>query len=129
MAKEILLDYILVTNQLPTDWETWTPVGPGARRGAGVVKYDMITSIPEWETLEVCRQLYNMCDERWPREFERLDLTDIQFQLCEFAKYEKTKTGVGRPKRKFHPTIDDITKRSPTNPRAAMDSIIRDFLS
>jgi hypothetical protein len=42
-----------------------------------------------------------------------LDLTDIQFQLCEFAKYWKAKTLVGRPKKTFSPTIDDVTRRAP----------------
>lgn len=38
-----------------------------------------------------------------------LDLTDIQFQLCEFDKYNRAKHGLGRPKRRFRPTIDKVT--------------------
>ena len=48
-----------------------------------------------------------------PDPVVELDLTDIQFQLCEFAKYWKAKTLVGRPKKTFSPTIDDVTRRAP----------------
>jgi len=109
MAKEIILDYMLITEWIPNDWQTWTPVGPGARRGAGIVKYNVIKGIPEWEALDVIKKLYETCSYFLDTN-TYLDLTDIQFQLCEFAKYEKARTGVGRPKRKFNPTIDEITK-------------------
>jgi hypothetical protein len=109
MAKEVLLDYILATGWVPTDWTTWTPVGPGGRRGAGVVKYNVIKGISEWEALSVIRQLYHDRAAFWPDDYVQLDLTDIQFQLCEFAKYMKAVTGVGAPKRRFRPTIDSVT--------------------
>lgn len=110
MAKEVLLDYILITDWKPDDWDTWTPVGPGGRRGAGIVKYDVMGGIPEWEALEVIRELYAMRNIEWPDDMVNLDITDIQFQLCEFAKYEKARHQFGRPKRRFRPTIDSITK-------------------
>lgn len=119
MAKEILLDYVLATGWKPSDWMTWTPVGPGGRRGAGVVKYDEIRGISEAEALEVIREVYATTEERWPESFYaggyefvgvELDLTDIQFQFCEFAKYMKAKTGVGKPKRLFRPTEDNMTR-------------------
>lgn len=110
MAKEVLLDYILVTGWTPSDWTTWTPIGPGGRRGAGVVRDDMVYSISTVEALDVCRQLYERRFQYWPPDMVELDLTDIQFQLCEFAKYEKARRGVGRPKRTFRPTIDAVTK-------------------
>lgn len=118
IAKEILLDYILATDWTPDDWSTWTPIGPGARKGASWVRYGVIEKISEVEALEVCQELYAMRDERWPEchgerehtyEFPKLELTDVQFQLCEVAKYQKAKTGVGQPKRKFKPTVDDVT--------------------
>lgn len=136
MAKEVLLDYVLATGWRPRDWETWTPVGPGARLGAGVVRDGVLFRLSEAEALEVCRELYagrHQQDSRtgvtpWPETMlvglsdgssdgtlvnvPDLDLTDVQFQLCEFAKYEKARTGVGRPKRLFRPTVDDVTCRS-----------------
>lgn len=111
MAKEVLLDYILTTGWSPLDWETWTPIGPGGRLGAGIVKYGGIVRIPDSEAIGVIRELYEMRHERWPEENPSLDLTDIQFQLCEFAKYIKAVQGYGRPKRKFQPIIDRITMR------------------
>ncbi len=110
MAKEVLLDYILATGWVPDDWETWTPVGPGARKGASVVKYDEIERISESEALEVIREVYAGRHEHWPDDYVALDLTDIQFQFCEYAKYRKAETGVGRPKSRFRPTVDDVTK-------------------
>lgn len=109
MAKEVLLDYILATEWTPEDWTTWTPVGPGGRRGAGFVRDNVIAGIKEAEALEVIRELYSRRGDYWPTNYVDLDLTDIQFQLCEVAKYMKAKTGIGRPKRRFHPTFDKIT--------------------
>ena len=74
-----------------------------------MVKYGIVKGIPESEALQVCRELYGMREVAWPKDFVDLDLTDIQFQLCEFAKYMKVKLGVGKPKRIFRPTIDEVT--------------------
>lgn len=115
MAKEICLDYVLATGEKPDDWQTWTPVGPGARRGAAWVRDgEMYRGLDEYSALQVCREIYATRDDPqsqfWSHEIE-LDLTDIQFQLCEFDKYMRAKTGAGKPKRKFRPTIDEITRR------------------
>lgn len=119
MAKEILLDYVLITTPwLPQDWQTWTPVGPGARRGAGQILHGRVCSVSETQALEVCRDLYARRVDQWPESLivaseeiatPELDLTDVQFQLCEWAKYRKVAEGSGRPKRLFRPTSDDIT--------------------
>lgn len=109
MAKEVLLDYMLATEWTPSDWQTWTPIGPGAQRGAGVVRTGSVEKISKSRTLDVCLHLFRNRDESWPHEV-KLDLTDIQFALCELAKYRKAQTGVGRPKKRFQPTVDDVTK-------------------
>lgn len=111
MAKEVLLDYILATGWVPDDWTTWTPVGPGARKGAGVVRYGSLLKLKEEEALEVCRELYSLHEEYWPDNYEPLALTDVQFTLCEWAKYFKVLAGEGSPKRRFSPTQDDVTVR------------------
>lgn len=119
MAKEIYLDYLLASGIVPTDWQTWTPVGPGGRRGASRIKYGIPDKIPDSEALEVIRDLYAQRDEYWPETFDggeedrqytlpRLDLTDVQFQLCEFDKYSRVAEG-RRPKRLFRPTYDHVT--------------------
>lgn len=111
MAKEVLLDYMLATKWRPNDWSTWTPVGPGARRGATYVEHGYLRpAMNEHESLEVIQELYAERDECWLEGMVDLDLTDIQFQLCEYAKYIRFATGGTRPKRKFRPTEDDITR-------------------
>lgn len=117
MAKEIYLDYLLASGIKPTDWQTWTPVGPGGRRGASRIRYGIDDKISETEALEVIRDLYSKRDEHWPAKISGdgisyfmpdLDLTDVQFQLCEFDKYSRVAEG-RRPKRLFRPTKDDVT--------------------
>lgn len=108
MAKEVLLDYMIVTGWRPTDWQTWTPVGPGARRGAAVVLDHDSRMVSPTITLETCRELYDRRLKRWAHDVS-LDLTDVQFGLCEFAKYEGALRGI-RPKRLFSPTIDETTR-------------------
>ena len=39
----------------------------------------------------------------WPKEYGKLSPTDIQFQLCEFDKYERVRLGQGRPRSKYKP--------------------------
>ena len=125
MAKEILLDHILATGVKPSDWKTWTPVGPGGKRGASRIKRGWADKMSESEALDVIREVYELRDQYWPAfividlpddmegsisvNTPKLDLTDIQFQFCEFDKYSRVGEG-GKPKRKFRPTIDDITQ-------------------
>lgn len=131
MAKEVYLDYILATGFEPEDWTTWTPVGPGGKRGASVIQYGDTYKISESEALDIIRTVYAERDRHWPdsitleeppddagnvrqRQFDlpKLDLTDIQFQCCEFDKYQRVVRGDGKPKRRFWPTSDDVTTRS-----------------
>lgn len=133
MAKEVYLDYILATGLIPEDWSTWTPVGPGGKRGASLIRYGDLYKITESEALEIIRDVYAARNRYWNRsvvleqasddihnvrkrhwDLPTLDLTDIQFQCCEFDKYMRVARGDGKPKRKFRPTIDSITNGSPT---------------
>lgn len=124
MAKEVLLDFVQTFRWQPSDWQSWTPVGPGARLGAGVVRDGVLTRVSESAALDVCLELYEQREEHWPKLLEyapslppadnvTLDLTDIQFALCELAKYTKAATNNGRPKRQFRPTVDVVTAPTP----------------
>lgn len=123
MAKEVVLDFILVTGWIPDDWATWTPIGPGAKRGAARVQTDdgRLDKIPsERVAMEWTRQIYEVRDQYWKApmacydgdEFTSycststidLELSDIQFQLCEFDKYMRVKHGDGTPRALFVPT-------------------------
>lgn len=118
LAKEILLDYVMATRREPPDWQTWTPVGPGGIRGSMRVKYGVAEPVingsvrrGEAEALDVIREVYAARAEHWPTDGVQLDLTDIQFQMCEFDKYSRVAEG-RKPKRLFRPTEDKITKET-----------------
>jgi hypothetical protein len=108
MAKEILLDYVLATQIYPEDWQTWTPVGPGGCRGAGRILHGRKVRLREAEALEVIREVYDQRGQYWREDFVSLDLTDVQFQMCEIDKWSRVAEGRA-PKRKFRPTVDEIT--------------------
>lgn len=109
MAKEVTLDLIMATNWIPSDWNTWSPSGPGARRGAARVtgidepksSSGMVYFRSAPKTLEIMLELYELRHELWPVKFTKLRLTDIQFQLCEFDKYERVRLGQGRPRSRY----------------------------
>jgi hypothetical protein len=119
MTKEILLDtmmtdfwdlpptyldgYPLV---LPADYSTWTPIGPGGLRGAArLLGYDYPehNTIRPTKALETILTLTDVQGEHWPKEYGKLYPTDIQFQLCEFDKYERVRLGQGRPRSRYRP--------------------------
>ena len=110
MAKEVISDtrYTdLWPSGTPKDVNTWTPVGPGSKRGAARVlgrtertNKGKIAKLTEDETLAVCLALFGERDKHWPKGPKEvvLELHDIQFQLCEFDKYERVRLGEGRPR-------------------------------
>lgn len=105
MAKEVLQD-VMHTPVLSgaLDRNTWCPAGPGARRGLNRIHNRPVgCSVGEAQLLrEMIRLLEAYCAS--PRPFmPDLELHDIQFQLCEYDKYERVRLGEGRPKsRYFH---------------------------
>jgi hypothetical protein len=115
MGKEIILDYLMATGEEPSDWHTWTPIGPGARRGAARVMHPeglLIAPLSEPKALRVARDLYEHytqcvvpgCEHPfWPNDWVTLSLCDIQFQLCEFDKYLRVKVDKGQAKTRFVP--------------------------
>jgi len=118
MTKEILLDttytsFWLNHNNIvnhpkdgrftfPADWDDWTPIGPGARRGAARVSGDEDAKpLKEDIAGDVIFQLGMNQDLFLPDEWDRLAPHDIQFQLCEFDKYERVRLGQGRPRSRY----------------------------
>lgn len=118
IAKEVILDTMYTDfwpDGRPADWQTWTPIGPGAKRGACRLlgrpgrahrKGRYRADISAAAALEVCMALYAARTGRWPTNWVPLDLHDIQFQLCEFDKYERVRLGQGRPRSLFKPRED-----------------------
>lgn len=104
MAKEVVLDTMLTSMwpAPPVDLNSWTPVGPGARRGAArLLGDDTAKPLSEASSLGVCRELFSIASLYWPEDYVDLELHDIQFQLCEFDKYERVRLGQGRPRSRY----------------------------
>lgn len=117
MTKEVLLDTTYTgfwrnihehpkdgTFSYPKDWETWTPIGPGALRGASRVAGNTTPlAMKATAAFEMIMELHG--DQHLYLDGE-LDLnlvpTDIQFALCEFDKYERVRLGQGRPRSLYH---------------------------
>ena len=103
MAKEVLQDAM----QTPVlrhavDRNSWCPAGPGARRGLNRLsgrRLDM--AVPEDRLLTEMKMLFEQASERLPPWMPELELHDVQFQLCEFDKYERVRLGEGSPKAKY----------------------------
>ncbi|MEQ9111880.1 MAG: putative DNA base hypermodification protein [Rhodospirillaceae bacterium] len=104
MVKELLQDVMqtpVLSNAV--DRNTWCPAGPGARRGLNrVFMREFGARAPESKLLDEMINLFESRDSYLPATFPELELHDVQFQLCEFDKYERVRLGQGKPKAKYH---------------------------
>lgn len=121
MAKEALQDALLMpVLEKAHDRYTWTPVGPGGRRGLNrIYKRGTRDRMKEHEAVGECLALHKKLWKHWERwrnsqpaeiAFLRnpilsLGAHDVQFQLCEYDKYQRVKHGQGRPRKKFSPRM------------------------
>ncbi len=107
MAKETLLDTMHCNfwqGGLPNDYDTWTPIGPGARRGLNRLREMPIdTPMNEQQMLSIIRELVSVQDSHWPSDWGKLVPTDFQFQLCEYDKMLRVRNGEGRPRSRYKP--------------------------
>lgn len=104
MAKEISLDLM---RSIPwrrigkpdhPDVTHWTPFGPGGIRGIRRV----FPGIKPDQYLDAARVLRAYCVTNGSLILPTLTAHDVQFQLCEFDKYERARLGEGRLKRLYH---------------------------
>ena len=114
MTKEVLLDTTYTgfwndqTNDFengrfshPRDWEEWTPIGPGALRGAArILGDDDAKPLKNDKAFNVIMWLHGWQDIESQLDF-KLSPTDIQFGLCEFDKYERVRLGQGKPRSRY----------------------------
>jgi hypothetical protein len=110
MAKEVLQDYLLwrsATYGPLLDEYSFTPVGPGARRGLNRLNGRALAfNQPEPLWTQECARLADIVNPNWSVWFdtaESLSAHDIQFCLCEFDKYQRTLKGEGRPRSIYLP--------------------------
>jgi hypothetical protein len=114
MAKEVLQDAM----QTPVlrdaiDRNTWCPAGPGARRGLNRIHHRPLTQRTSDDiALEEMLKLFEYSQTRLASFMPVLELHDIQFQLCEFDKYERTRLGEGRPKALYHRSAQFMDRES-----------------
>ncbi|WP_374407399.1 nucleotide kinase domain-containing protein [Pelagerythrobacter sp.] len=105
MAKEVLQD-VMHTRVLANarDRNTWCPAGPGARRGLNRVHGRPVgRALGEAKLLSEMIALLEASESALPSFMPELELHDIQFQLCEYDKYERVRLGEGRPKSRYVP--------------------------
>lgn len=105
MTKEVLQDALHTSVfEHCVDRNTWCPVGPGAKRGINRVLGKLHDAPLSFEKgLQVMQELFAARKTYWSGNYIELELHDIQFQLCEFDKYERVKNKQGRPRSKYKP--------------------------
>lgn len=116
MTKEVLLDTMYTGfwgpvdgdgKSFPVDWWSYTPIGPGALRGAARLLGHDDPKTSEGRragkaAASVIKDLYDNQDDYWPSiQWGMLAPHDFQFQLCEFDKYERVRLNQGRPRSRF----------------------------
>lgn len=114
MAKEVALDTILTSMWpgMPEDFNMWCPAGPGARRGINrLLGVDLKRPMKTDVAVTYMRGLLQSSAVYWRADFVELTLHDIQFQLCEFDKYERVRLGQGRPRSKYRPPPEGMGAR------------------
>ena len=105
MTKEVLQDVM----HTPVFWNAkdrnnWCPAGPGARRGLNRVhRRTLNTHVGEAQLLEEMISLFEAAPSQLPDYMPELELHDIQFQVCEFDKYERVRLGQGKPRSRYWP--------------------------
>lgn len=106
MTKEILQDalHTRVFANGCDDRNSYCPVGPGALRGCSRLMGNNNPDdfkLKQDEALEMAVYLFGHRTMLWPKDWVELELHDIQFQLCEFDKYERVRLGQGRPRSRY----------------------------
>ena len=103
MTKEVLQDALHTPVFVECiDRNLWCPVGPGAKRGINRLLHRTFNSpLKPEEGLKVMLELFAARETHWPKNYVDLELHDIQFQLCEFDKYERVMNNEGRPRSKY----------------------------
>ena len=90
------------------DWWTYCVPGPGSQRGLNRILGRAVNASwveSEWRA-EMRRLHEDIAPDLEQLGIGRLHRQDLNNVLCEFDKYERTRLGEGKPKRRFVPTTD-----------------------
>lgn len=106
MSKEVLQDVLLTRfGKDADDALTWSPVGPGARRGINRLQERDLHYGGGKEAFWVAELMAvqgAVNAELIGTGIKPLSAHDVQFCLCEFDKYERVRLGQGRPRSTYH---------------------------
>jgi len=107
MAYEVITD-LRHTHMLrdAPDIMTWANPGPGARRGLSRLMEkdkDHFRSTPGHKLQEMMQEILvaSQNDEEWPGQYPPWEMREVEHLLCEWDKYERARTGEGRPKQRY----------------------------
>lgn len=107
MGKELLVDcYHTPILRDCVDRNTWTPAGPGARRGLNrLAGRPVDQSLNERKALAEMKFIYSKLPEYCEPhvDLNKIDLHGIQFIACEVDKRLRVLGGEGRPRAKYRP--------------------------
>jgi len=107
------------------DDATWSPLGPGARRGMNRMKQRNVQAgvtdktVPESTFLDEMKEIFAVRNKHWPETIGGQpavsidELHDIQFQLCEFDKYQRVMHSEGKSRR-YKPRNETEPDSTPT---------------
>lgn len=103
MAAQVVADLKYATPDKWEDFYSFAASGPGSRRGLNrVLGLDKDAPMPELVFRQRLAGLWGKVNARlkWAQD---LTAQDLQNCLCEFDKYERARTGDGRPKQLYTP--------------------------
>ena len=105
MAQEVLQDILLFSEPDVAHWpdrDTFAVAGPGALRGLNRVYVRPLRQpVPQAQAQAEMQELQRLV------HVPGLSLTvhDVEFNLCEFDKYERVRLGQGHPRARFVPIL------------------------
>lgn len=103
MAAQVVADLKYADPAKWADFQTFVASGPGSRRGLNrVLGLDKDTPMTEAVFRQRLATLWGAVNKRlkWAQD---LTAQDLQNCLCEYDKYERARTGDGRPKQLYTP--------------------------
>lgn len=91
------------------DWATFAVPGPGSKRGLCRLTGRPVSRWWAWNEQEwhdTLMYLRKVALPLFPKGLRKMDSQNLQGCLCEFDKYMRAKSGDGRPKQKFKPSME-----------------------